>query len=348
MTSLWQQYQQLKAEQAHLFQYDAAKILGVSEGTLLMSAPDVMYLGQDYLEILDRLKDIQEVQLMVRNEHAVHEKTTRIESLKHVGHVVLAVNVGGYDVRMFPKHWQHVVAFDFPSRGSIMRSIQFYDAFGHAVQKIYLKSEDHEIWQMIINDFQQEDLPIFEALPEISTAKDTKLDSEQQLSFQKRWREMTNVHQFFGLLKDFDLNRQQAFEHAPTGYAFQVDISTIEKAYMAAVEKQVPLIHFVGNAGIIQIQTGTLKNVARMQGWLNIFDGQHNGFTLHLDDVGITSAWLVLRPTSDGIVSCLECLDADGKSVVSIFGQRTEGQPELAAWREVLNISTGKNIQDQI
>lgn len=348
MTTLWQQFQQLKADNAYLFQYDAAKILGVSEGDLLITAPDVLYLGQDYLAILARLTAIQEVQLMVRNDHAVHEKNTKIQPLKNSPHVVMAIEVGGYDVRMFPKHWQHVIAYDFQSRGSLMRSIQFYDAVGNALQKIYLKSDDDAVWQAIVDDFKQPQLPQFSALPEKTQPSSVQLNTDDQLTFQNRWKEMSNIHQFFGLLNDYRMNRLQAFEHAPKGYAFKVDTAVVETMYRIAAEKEVPLINFVGNDGVIQIQTGTVKNISRLQGWLNIFDGKHNGFTLHLDDTGIASTWLVLRPTKDGIVSCLECLDQNGQTIISIFGQRLEGQPELDTWREVLAMSTGHTIANEI
>lgn len=348
MTTLWQQYQQLKADNAYLFQYDAAKILGVSEGSLLITAPDVVYLGQDYLAVLERLEAIQEVQLMVRNDHAVHEKNTQIQPLKKTPHVVMAIEVGGYDVRMFPKHWQHVIAYDFQSRGSTMRSIQFYDAVGNALQKIYLKSDDDALWQAIVDDFKQDNLPQFAALTAKEPTVAVLLNTDDKNAFHTRWKEMSNTHQFFGLLADYKLNRLQAFEQAPQGYAFKVDTEVVETMYRTAAEKEVPLINFVGNDGVIQIQTGTVKNISRLQGWLNIFDGKHNGFTLHLDDTGVASTWLVLRPTKDGIVSCLECLDQNGQTIISIFGQRLEGQAELDTWREVLAISTGHTIVNEI
>ena len=116
----------------------------------------------------------------------------------------------------------------------------------------------------------------------------------------------------------------------------------------AAAAAEVPLITFVGNHGIIQIQTGTVKHVSRQRGWLNIFDQKHNGFTLHVDDSKIAATWLLLRPTRDGIVSCLECLDALGHTVLTVFGQRVEGEAELQGWREVLQAATGKTIYDEV
>ncbi len=349
MNTLWQQYQQLKSENAYLFQYDAAKLLNVSEGALLTTAPDVHYLGQDYLAVLQRLSAIQEVQLMVRNGCTVHEKNTRIQPLKTSPHVIMAIDVGGYDVRMFPKHWQHVMAYDFESRGKTMRSIQFFDAQGHALQKVYLRSDDTAVWQAIIDDFKQpKKLPSFAALAQPQTRARVQLSAEDTHAFQQRWRAMSNVHQFFGLMADYKLNRLDAFQHAPAGYAFKLGTEHIETVLRTAAAQDVPLIQFVGNDGIIQIQTGTVKNISRLQGWLNIFDAKHNGFTLHLDDSAVYSTWLVLRPTQDGIVSCIDCLDREGNSVLTIFGQRVEGQAELEAWRNVLQQSTGHSIVDKV
>ena len=348
MSNLWQQYQALKAEQAYLFQYDAARELGVSEGALLASAPDSLYLGSDFVGIFNRLQAIQQVQLVVRNQCAVHEKITRITPMKLNEKVGLAVDVGGFDVRLFPQKWQHVFAHDFVTHGKSMRSIQFYGAHGFALQKVYLHSDDNDLWQAIIDDFKQAQKPTF--LPQVqpTAAPNIALSPSNTQVFQERWRNMSNIHHFFGLLEEFKLSRHQAFASAPRGYAFQVDNTCVEKAYEAAAAAAVPLITFVGNHGIIQIQTGTVKHVSRQRGWLNIFDQKHNGFTLHVDDSKIAATWLLLRPTRDGIVSCLECLDALGHTVLTVFGQRVEGEAELPGWREVLQAATGKTINDEV
>ena len=68
---------------------------------------------------------------------------------------------------------------------------------------------------------------------------------------------------------------------------------------------------------------------------------------MHVDDSKIAATWLLLRPTKDGIISCLEALDHDGNTVLTVFGQRTEGQRELAAWREVLQAATGQSINEE-
>lgn len=92
---------------------------------------------------------------------------------------------------------------------------------------------------------------------------------------------------------------------------------------------------FVGNTGVVQIQTGTVKTVNRMGDWLNILDKDHNDFTLHLKDSGISQLWWVKRPIVDGYVTCIEAFDDKGRTIATIFGQRQEGNPELDLWVEI-------------
>jgi putative hemin transport protein len=90
---------------------------------------------------------------------------------------------------------------------------------------------------------------------------------------------------------------------------------------------------FVGNHGMIQIHTGPVKTVRAMSPWLNVLDP---GFNLHLRSDLVASAWVVCKPTSDGIVTSLELFDAEGESIAMLFGARKPGTPELAGWRGLI------------
>jgi putative hemin transport protein len=59
-------------------------------------------------------------------------------------------------------------------------------------------------------------------------------------------------------------------------------------------------------------------------------------FNLHLREDHVASAWVVRKPTSDGLVSSLELFDAAGEPIAMFFGERKPGRPELCAWRELL------------
>lgn len=58
---------------------------------------------------------------------------------------------------------------------------------------------------------------------------------------------------------------------------------------------------------------------------------------LELDTTRIGSAWVVNKPTTDGWVTSLEVYDVAGELIVQFFGVRKPGQPELPAWRALMN-----------
>ena len=144
------------------------------------------------------------------------------------------------------------------------------------------------------------------------------------------------MHQFHGLLKNLDIDRASSYCQAPEQMTHQLDIAAIEAAFEHARDAQCPIMIFVGNSGIVQIQSGTVQTLKRIGDWFNILDKDHNNFTLHLKDKALVQVWCVKRPTKDGIVTCIEGFDHYGVSIFSIFGQRVEGMPELKEWQDIV------------
>jgi len=67
--------------------------------------------------------------------------------------------------------------------------------------------------------------------------------------------------------------------------------------------------------------------------WVNVLDP---GFNLHLREDHIAQAWLVKKPTSDGLVHSIELFDAQGETIAMLFGERKPGQAERCDWRNLL------------
>src|SRR5262245_47905157 len=88
---------------------------------------------------------------------------------------------------------------------------------------------------------------------------------------------------------------------------------------------------FVGNRGCLQIHTGEVHKIVPLGPWINVMDP---GFNLHLRTDAVTEAWIVRKPTDDGIVTSLELFDANGETIALLFGARKPGIPEQDAWRE--------------
>ncbi|SUX74035.1 Hemin transport protein hemS [Citrobacter freundii] len=141
---------------------------------------------------------------------------------------------------------------------------------------------------------------------------------------------MTDVHQFFGLLKRHDLTRQQAFNLVGDDLACKVANSALAQLLDTARQDGNEIMVFVGNRGCVQIFTGVIEKLVPMKGWLNIFNPT---FTLHLLEESVAETWVTRKPTADGHVTSLELFAADGTQIAQLYGQRTEGEPEQTQWR---------------
>ena len=76
-----------------------------------------------------------------------------------------------------------------------------------------------------------------------------------------------------------------------------------------------------------------MQHVKVVGPWLNVLDA---GFNLHLRTDRVASAWVVRKPTADGVVTSLELFDAAGETIAMFFGKRKPGSPEMAEWQATI------------
>ncbi|MBE0405976.1 ChuX/HutX family heme-like substrate-binding protein [Psychrobacter sp. AOP22-C1-22] len=342
-TELWQQYQTLKTKTPMLFPTEGAIALGVSEFELMLASPYSQYIGNQCKAVLKQFEKFGDMESIVRNELAVHEKTAPYNNLKLGEKMGLALNVGGLDLRFFMWQWQHMLAVTDTSRtDKPSYSIQFYNAQGGAIDKVYLRelsADSIARWQAMIQEQLQTvgiDELTLTAQEQPTDWRYKALSEEKCAQLQQGWQEMTDVHQFHSLLKNLDIDRASSYQQAPEQMTHRLDISAVEAIFEQARDAKCPIMTFVGNSGLVQIQTGTVQTLKRMGDWFNVLDKGHNNFTLHLKDKALAQVWCVKRPTKDGIVTCIEGFDNKGSSIFSVFGQRIEGTPELVEWQQIV------------
>lgn len=336
---LWQRYQAKKADSPMLFPTEGAKALGISELQLLASSPTSQYLGSNCKAMLGKLHRLGEVEHIVRNDFAVHEKQAKFINLNISDVMGISMGEGAFDLRFFMKHWQHMLAIDNGHLDRPSYCIAFFDGFGQAISKVFLKDKSDEavsVWHKLIAEFANDAT----AIDITSTAPQGdwryhKLDEASLAQFHQDWRQMTDIHQFHGILGKYQLDRVSSYHQAPTGCTTQVDARLLETLFEKLVEKQIPMMTFVGSTGVIQIQSDTLRTVKRLGDWLNILDKNHSQFTLHLKDTAISQLWCIKRPNSDGFTTAFEGFDAKGNSILTLFGVRTEGVAQDPRWQEL-------------
>ncbi|MEX0446645.1 hemin-degrading factor [Xenorhabdus sp. SGI246] len=337
--SLYERYLQAKADNKAKYARDLAAYLNVSEGELLHSRVgiDAKRLNVDAPTLLQELATVGETKAITRNDFAVHEQVGRYENTKFSQHVGLILNPRELDLRMFFEHWSCVFSLAEPTKNGIRHSIQFFDRQGDALHKVYTTEHtDMTAWEALIEKYQTDKNPVLEVKSE-EAPEYAEVTEELKTQLDEEWRAMTDVHQFFIMMKRHNLNRQQIFNAVKDDLAYRVENSALTQILEVAHKDQNEIMIFVGNRGCIQIFTGKLERLMPYQEensslkWANIFN--HN-FTLHLIESAIAESWITRKPTTDGFVTSLELFDADGNQIAQLYGQRTEGTPEQAQWRE--------------
>lgn len=318
----------------------AAAQLGASEAELVATGVDgpAVALRPEWTEIFGALEALGPVMALTRNDACVHEKHGVYRNLEVGPHATIFVDKE-IDLRIFPTRWASGFAVEHGGRASL----QFFDAHGDAVHKVFVTpATDRAAYDALVARFAAEAGDGAAALPTVTPRPapaaprpDAEIDVEGFLS---AWDALTDTHDFFLLLRRFGVARTQALRLAEGRWTWRLPAATTARTLLdAARDGGVPIMVFVGNPGCIQIHSGPVERLAQHGPWYNVLDEPGDdgigGFNLHLDETRIAEAWLVVKPTEDGDVTAVECFDADGEQIVQFFGARKPGIPERADWR---------------
>ncbi|MDZ4056938.1 MAG: ChuX/HutX family heme-like substrate-binding protein [Polynucleobacter sp.] len=324
---------------------DIAKKLGLSEGELIAAyvgidaAPldegemQVIRLRPEWPELLAAMESLGEVMALTRNAFCVHEKVGVYKNASKDGRIGLLV--GEIDLRIFYHAWSHGFAVREMTPKGMQRSLQFFDQGGVAVHKIHLKPQSivEKFDELVLRFKSNDQVPSVEVLAPDKPASELPDHDIDIQGWHQAWRDMKDTHDFFGLLRKFKLTRTQALRLAEPEFVEAIGADYIKDLLELAASSGLPIMVFVGNPGVIQIHSGPIKKVVSMGAWINVMDPR---FNLHLRMDCIAKAWVVRKPTVDGIVTSVELFDADGEAIAMFFGERKPGRPERDAWRELI------------
>jgi putative hemin transport protein len=323
---------------------EAAAALGLSEGEwLTRRAPadlDVRLtrLNAPAAAILQALTPLGTVMALTRNPACVHEKDGVYDQIDINPGMGLVTN-HDIDLRLFMRHWDSAFAVETPQPdGSIRHSLQFFDKHGTAIHKIFARPvTDMAAWGALVARFAGDFAAISaEPLPLPAAVRpDAEIDVA---ALREGWSQLKDVHDFFGLLRTLKAHRQQALRLAGAPYARRIAADAIRTLLADCAACAIPIMCFVGNDAIIQIHSGTIRNVKVMGPWLNVLD---QGFNLHLREDMIAAVYAVWKPQRDAAVHSIELFADDGSLIAQFFGERKPGRPEIAAWAQAVQAVPG-------
>jgi putative hemin transport protein len=318
---------------------NAAETLGVSEVELLSSrcGEGVTRLKPEFSALMQEFSKLGWALGITRNDSIVHERKGDYLGYEWTPHAALFVGED-IDLRFFHANWKYALAVVEGEGKQTRRSIQLFDKFGLAMHKVYLTERSNlEAYETLVDEFRADDQGLIEDVETYTPpAHPATLRTETPdfTSFQQEWVNLKDTHHFFGLINKYKLHRIEALEWAPsTHYAEKIENDGLRKAIMLASERDLEIMVFVGNRGAIGIHTGLVKKIVDFNEWLNVLDPD---FNLHIREKDIAQTWIVRKPTEDGVVTSLECFDSNGELIITLFGKRKPGIPEMQKWRKLI------------
>lgn len=334
-SELRQRLAELRAVRPNLRARDAAQALGVSEAELVASGVEqtATRLTSAWRDMLAAMPDLGRVMCLTRNDHCVHERHGRFEQVSASGPhgLVLGPDI---DLRIFFGQWHAGFAVVEQTRSGERRSLQFFDAHGTAVHKIYATAEtDMAAFDTWIERFRAPtQTPELKVTPRPAPAPDRPDSEIDRESLRNAWKGMRDTHDFAGILRKHKVGRVQALRLAGKDLAQELPAGSVRAVLIDAAASEAPIMVFVGSPGCIQIHTGPVQKLVPTGPWFNVLDPT---FNLHLREDRIARTFIVRKPTEDGIVTSVEAFDDAGRTIALFFGARKPGQPERSGWRDI-------------
>lgn len=319
---------------------DAAAALGVPEAALLearRATGAAVRLARSaapegFGTILARLPEAGEVMALTRNETCVHELHGTFAEPAFDG--PMGQVTGEIDLRLFLQHWRFAYRLDEDTRSGPRRSLQFFDATGTAIHKVYATAAtDRAAFDRIADAAADPDAAPAAFAPHPARAAE-RPDAEVDVSgLRAAWDALEMTNEFFLLLGRFGVTRGQIMRLAGPERARPVPIAGVRALLDGAAATGLPIMVFTANRGCVQIHAGPVHRIETVGAWLNVLDPR---FNLHLDTARLSGAWVVRKPSVNGEIHSLELYDAAGDLACQIFGHRLAGGVERPDWRALV------------
>lgn len=355
LARLSQRWAALRAAQPAISTADAARTLQVPEAQLLASAigRDVVLLKNSQGAARDLMRaalDFGQVRTQTANDAVLLERTgvaTRLEQEEGApapdpdggGEGRGASFAGGYvggaiDLRFNFDAWRYAYAVTQPGAdGWPERSLQFFDAQGAAIHKLFLTNEVAAgLFEQLARDFRAPDQhpPAFTAAAPAAPPErpDSAIDVAQ---FRQAWLALTDAGQFGAMLAQFGVTRAQALRLAPPGMVRQIGPAMAPQALRTLLgevaRQRLAIMALVGNAGVTQMYAGPLAEAA---GDGDALLAQAPGLRLRLRGGALRGGDVVLRAGAASV----EFYGPDGEPAVTFFS--AGGRAQAPAWAALI------------
>ncbi|MGP3590305.1 ChuX/HutX family heme-like substrate-binding protein [Vagococcus sp. WN89Y] len=236
------------------------------------------------------------------------------------GHLIL--NPNGVDLRIIAGEIDHVM-YDTLSEGNFKAS--FRNKNSETVLTIHFPAKEKPC----------------EGTTAICSRQIKRKAFDSDKSIETLWRNMTDVHHFYPMLKQFNISKLDAFRSVPEDLAVQVTTQSV-MTVLKTIEKEHSLfMAFVGNDAVIQVYTGPIRKLVHLKAAEKLVvhgvsrEGESAVIKIALNE--IDQAWVVNKNSTQGFITSLEIFDKDSNHIVQFYGKRAEGEKQDKQWAALMH-----------
>ena len=333
-------YELLCQQQPQLRARDAARHLNVSEAELVAArANDNTYHLLNRPEaLLTALETVGEILVVTRNDSAVLETKCGFKGFTfntHNGLHTAQCSNSGTDMRMLLNNWRYGFLVIEEQQIGRNKSLQFFDAMGQAVHKIYLTQNSNlQAFAKIIAQFISSEQPTYLDITQEKINEQVMPEQDVQWhKVRKSWQAMQSSHDFFQLLIGSKVTRQQAYDNVGSDLAYEIVPQALQQLFELAIRENRGLTFAVSNKGCTQFHRGPIGKINEHGCWFNVLG---DDFNLHINTHRITQAWVVRKPQGGDPITTVEFFDHNDRLTLQVSAEREEGMPEPTHWRELV------------
>ena len=298
-----------RADNPKMRERDLAAQLGISEAEFVAAhcGDGALRIEPRVNDVLTGLEAVGEVMALTRNESAVHEKIGVYDKVVTGNHNALVLGEQ-IDLRIFPKIWAHGFAVEKRDGDEIRRSLQFFDGAGEAVHKVHLRPAPIS---MPIRSWSTSLASPTSGRPWMSRPGRRSAGGERRAAgvdeLRERWSRLTDVHQFFGMLKALKLTGSRRCGMVGQDYAWLLDRDALGAMLQHAASAKSRSCASSATAAASRSIPGRSRRSSRW-GRGSTFSTRPSTCICRTDH--IRELWAVRKPTNDGHVTSLEAYDA--------------------------------------
>jgi putative hemin transport protein len=304
--------------------FDAARDMGVTEAEPLAAwcgeraAVSTRRLTGDWASLIETLPVLGPVKTVTSNGCVLLEVEGGFEDVELSPPTGRAI--GRAESRFSFDRWRFGFSTCEQRERTVRSSVRFFDRFGTSIHQVELVRGSHPPdFDSFLGDWTSEDqsprIVVERAPPRPPERADHTVDV---LGLRRAWTTMLgDLHETDSFLHHLQLSDVQALRLAGPEIAFPIPRETVREVFASCRDYTLPITLLVGNHGMTQRCVSTLRAVSHAASQLTL---RGAGCELHIREDLVESAWIVRRPSKQGMAARLELYGRDGRQAAVVCG----------------------------